>query len=187
VSSSSRLDALFNLAWLLLSPADLDGWPVFVWLPLAVRPAVQAPPGVADCRSTRITSKRFGCIYAGPNCVGARFGVNLTVDALPGDNREAVYTRLSGGDVTKHYYANGQRIATRVNDDLYYVHGNLLGSTVLVTDQAGAQVGKVSYDPWGQVISNTALPAAGCTPPITATFCWPTTSLPATRPAPGAG
>jgi hypothetical protein len=36
--------------------------------------------------------------------------------------------------VTKHYYANGQRIATRVDDDLYYILGDHLGSTNLVVD-----------------------------------------------------
>jgi hypothetical protein len=34
---------------------------------------------------------------------------------------------------------------------LYYILGDQLGSTVLVTYQGGAEVGRVAYDPWGQV------------------------------------
>jgi RHS repeat-associated protein/uncharacterized repeat protein (TIGR01451 family) len=75
-----------------------------------------------------------------------------------GEPRLFTATYNPAGSVTKHYYANGQRIATRVDGTLYYVHGDMLGSTVLVTDQAGAEVGQVSYGPWGQVIENS-LPA----------------------------
>jgi len=33
-------------------------------------------------------------------------------------------TRIAA-PVTKHYYANGQRVATRMDSTLYYVHGDL--------------------------------------------------------------
>jgi len=59
---------------------------------------------------------------------------------------------------TKHYYADGRLIATRHNDELYYVHSDPLGSTTLFTDQGGEAVGVLRYDPMGAVISNT-LPA----------------------------
>ena len=51
--------------------------------------------------------------------------------------------------------ANGQRIATRVDGSLYYVHSDLLGSTVAVSDAGGQSVGRVQYDPYGEVITST--------------------------------
>jgi RHS repeat-associated protein len=57
--------------------------------------------------------------------------------------------------VTKHYYANGQRIASRVDDNLYYILGDHLGSTSLVVDESGAEQGYVIYDAYGQVVENT--------------------------------
>jgi hypothetical protein len=60
--------------------------------------------------------------------------------------------------VTKHYYANGERIATRVDGTLYYVLGDHLGSTSLVADAAGNEVGHVVYDAYGAIVENT-LPA----------------------------
>jgi RHS repeat-associated protein len=60
--------------------------------------------------------------------------------------------------ITKHYYANGRRIATRLDDELYYLHSDPLGSTTLVTDENGDVVGRVQYDPYGNLISNS-LPA----------------------------
>ena len=35
---------------------------------------------------------------------------------------------------TKHYYTNGQRIATRVNGDSYYFFSDHLSSTTVVAD-----------------------------------------------------
>jgi RHS repeat-associated protein len=90
---------------------------------------------------------------------GSGLGAHLATDALVDDNREAVYTRLSGGDVTKHYYAAaGQRLATRVNGELYYILGDHLGSTSLVVDENEDEVGYVVYDPYGEVLTS-ALPA----------------------------
>jgi hypothetical protein len=57
--------------------------------------------------------------------------------------------------VTKHYYANGQRIATRVDGELYYILGDHLGSTSLVADAAGNEVGHVVYDAYGAIVENT--------------------------------
>jgi len=56
---------------------------------------------------------------------------------------------------TKHYHANGQRVATRVDGTLYYLHQDLLGSTVAVSDAAGQAVGRVQYDPYGEAITST--------------------------------
>jgi RHS repeat-associated protein len=45
-----------------------------------------------------------------------------------------------------------------VGGSLYYVHQDLLGSTVAVSDAAGGEVGRVQYDPYGEVLTST-LPA----------------------------
>jgi RHS repeat-associated protein len=60
--------------------------------------------------------------------------------------------------VTKHYYAAGQRLATRVDGELYYILGDHLGSTTVVVDENGDEVGHVVYDPYGEVLTST-LPA----------------------------
>jgi len=60
--------------------------------------------------------------------------------------------------VTKHYYAKGQRVAMRQGDVVYCVHQDHLGSTVAVSDEEGQAVGRVQYDPYGEVITST-LPA----------------------------
>ena len=38
---------------------------------------------------------------------------------------------------------------------LYYVHQDHLGSTVAVSDAAGQAVGRVQYDPYGEIITST--------------------------------
>jgi RHS repeat-associated protein len=68
---------------------------------------------------------------------------------------EVYFSRLSESRITKHYYANGQRVATRVDGALYYIHQDLLGSTVAVSDAAGGEVGRVQYDPYGEVLTST--------------------------------
>jgi RHS repeat-associated protein len=50
---------------------------------------------------------------------------------------------------------NSQRLATRVDGTLYYVHSDLLGSTVALSDAAGQAVGRVQYDPYGEVLTGT--------------------------------
>ena len=57
---------------------------------------------------------------------------------------------------SKHYYANGQHIATRIidasSDNLYYTLSDHLGSTTLVLDANGDALGHVSYDAYGGLI-----------------------------------
>ena len=53
--------------------------------------------------------------------------------------------------VTKYYYANGKRVAMRRGSVVYYLHGDHLRSTSLVTDQAGNKVAEQRYEPWGVV------------------------------------
>ncbi|MCP4536695.1 MAG: PKD domain-containing protein, partial [Chloroflexi bacterium] len=63
---------------------------------------------------------------------------------------------MSYKSFVKHYFANGQRIATRTPDDsLYYLLSDHLGSTSVIVDSAGGEVGHIVYDPFGEVLTNT--------------------------------
>jgi RHS repeat-associated protein len=66
--------------------------------------------------------------------------------------------RLSLSVAFVHQRVSGHPLATRVDGSLYYVHSDHLGSTVAVSDAAGGEVGRVQYDPYGEVITST-LPA----------------------------
>jgi RHS repeat-associated protein/uncharacterized repeat protein (TIGR01451 family) len=118
-------------------------------------PSGWSPPSSISLRTPDISS---GWATPGRIALGSGLGAHLATDALVDDNREVVYTRLSAGDVTKHYYAAGQRLATRVHGTLYYILGDHLGSTTLVVDENGDEVGYVVYDPYGEVLTST-LPA----------------------------
>jgi RHS repeat-associated protein len=56
-----------------------------------------------------------------------------------------------GLESTKHYYANGQRVAMRQGDVVYYLHSDHLGSTSVLSDENGQQVtdSRVAYLPYG--------------------------------------
>jgi len=52
-------------------------------------------------------------------------------------------------EVTKYYYASGQRIAMRQGDALYWIHGDHLGSTAITTDDSGVKESELRYYPYG--------------------------------------
>jgi RHS repeat-associated protein len=52
--------------------------------------------------------------------------------------------------VTKYYFHGNERVAMRRGDQVYYLQGDHLGSTALVTDAAGNVVSEVRYQPYGQ-------------------------------------
>ncbi|MCP4597138.1 MAG: hypothetical protein GY843_11720 [Neptuniibacter sp.] len=55
--------------------------------------------------------------------------------------------------MTKYYYHGGKRVAMRVDEsgesEVYYLHGDHLGSTSLTTDENGAMVARQLYHPYG--------------------------------------
>jgi RHS repeat-associated protein len=57
---------------------------------------------------------------------------------------------LTGGVVTKYYYAGSQRIAMRQNGTLSYLLGDHLGSTSIVIDAAGNVINQTQYKAWGK-------------------------------------
>jgi RHS repeat-associated protein len=57
--------------------------------------------------------------------------------------------------VSKTWQVFSSRLATRVDGDLYYFIGDHLGSTSLVADAQGNEVGRILYDPYGDIVLNT--------------------------------
>jgi RHS repeat-associated protein len=57
---------------------------------------------------------------------------------------------VAHSQVTKYYYAAGQRVAMRQNGTLTYLHGDHLGSTSLSTDAGGQPQARVLYYPYGE-------------------------------------
>jgi len=58
---------------------------------------------------------------------------------------------VTEGVVTKYYYAGSQRIAMRDNGTLFFLLGDHLGSTSLVTFGNGNVVSETRYKAWGEV------------------------------------
>jgi RHS repeat-associated protein len=50
---------------------------------------------------------------------------------------------------------NIKRITTRVNDQVYYIHSDHLGSTSLLTDEQGNETSRIHYSPYGWFIETT--------------------------------
>jgi RHS repeat-associated protein len=52
--------------------------------------------------------------------------------------------------VTKYYHHGGARVAMRQGGEVYYLHGDHLGSTSLTTDDQGSVVHEARYLPFGE-------------------------------------
>jgi RHS repeat-associated protein len=61
------------------------------------------------------------------------------------------YYEITGGVVTKYYYAGSQRIAMRKDGTLNFILGDHLGSTSLITNSSGNVISDVKYKTWGEV------------------------------------
>jgi len=53
--------------------------------------------------------------------------------------------------VTKYYAFNGQRVAMREGDVVYYLHGDHLGSTSVASSDSGVLHSRQGYTPYGEV------------------------------------
>ena len=53
--------------------------------------------------------------------------------------------------VTKYYVFGSQRVAMRVGNAVYYLHGDHLGSTSLTTNASGGLVSQARYTPFGEL------------------------------------
>src|SRR5262245_34283780 len=85
-----------------------------------------------------------------PAVQDARYTLRLTAwDNVA--NRAVQERAVTVSSVTKYYYHSGQRVAVRQGGQLYYLHGDHLGSTSLSTDSGGKVVQDARYLPYGQV------------------------------------
>jgi len=62
----------------------------------------------------------------------------------------AHYEVKNGSEITKYYYASGQRIAMRKNGTLYYMLSDHLGSTSLTLSSSGSKIAELRYKAWGE-------------------------------------
>jgi RHS repeat-associated protein len=73
----------------------------------------------------------------------------------PSDEFETVKLASNGATQNTSYYLVNNEIVAKKNPDgtRQYYHNDHLGSTSVLTNQAGALVEKTEYDPWGEVKS----------------------------------
>jgi RHS repeat-associated protein len=57
-------------------------------------------------------------------------------------------------EVTNYLVPHGEVHAFERDDEWFYLHGDGLSSTQLVTDESGAQVGRIVYGAWGETLSS---------------------------------
>ena len=95
-----------------------------------------------------------------PNLAVGPGGSLMAIWSADQNGRFHLYMATYNPDLVpiKHYYAGGQRIATRAGDALYYLLADHLGSTTVVADAEGNEVGHVVYDPFGEIVERTLPP-----------------------------
>jgi RHS repeat-associated protein len=102
------------------------------------------------------------------NWVGWYTGTTRTQASFIGEKDQTYYFRVRATDnvsntsawvesapvtiqtVRKNYHFGGQLVATRRGDEVYFIHGDHLGSTSLTTDNSGAVVAQTRYLPYGE-------------------------------------
>jgi YD repeat-containing protein len=86
--------------------------------------------------------------------------VKTIIEGTPNDtvltylgNYYEVETIGSASSTRSYYYAGSQRLAMRLNADLYYLLGDHLGSTSLSYKAVGDVVQTQTYKAWGYILS----------------------------------
>ena len=95
---------------------------------------------------THVTSYEYVGQYG--HVYGFRVRARDNVSNPPGEWVEA---SVSVVQVTKYYAFNGQRVAMREGDVVYYLHGDHLGSTSVASSDSGALHSRQGYTPYGEV------------------------------------
>ena len=95
---------------------------------------------------TQVTSYEYVGQYG--HVYGFRVRARDNVSNPPGEWVEA---SVSVVQVTKYYAFNGQRVAMREGDVVYYLHGDHLGSTSVASSDSGALHSRQGYTPYGEV------------------------------------
>lgn len=58
-------------------------------------------------------------------------------------------------EVTNYLVPHGEVLAFERDDEWFYLHNDGISSTQLVTDESGAQVGRMVYGAWGETLSSS--------------------------------
>ena len=85
--------------------------------------------------------------YAAPPGHRYTFVVTTTDNAGNSASAQTAWTPVKS--VRKYYQFGGKHVAMRADGVVYYLHGDHLGSTSLVTNGAGAEVARQMYLPYG--------------------------------------
>jgi RHS repeat-associated protein len=82
-------------------------------------------------------------------------GTLLKTVYSPSDDFETVKLASNGATQNTSYYMVNNEVVAKKNpdDSIHYYHNDHLGSTSVMTTQAGSLVEKTEYDPWGEVKS----------------------------------
>jgi len=87
-------------------------------------------------------------LFTGPGGHVYTFRVSAT-DGVGNESDWQTSGQVTVSLVKKYYAAAGRRVAMRSDGVVYYLHGDHLGSTSLVTTGAGAEVARQLYLPYG--------------------------------------
>ncbi len=83
--------------------------------------------------------------------VGTSYTFRVTVkDRLDNSTIQVSDPVTVNKSIHKNYFFNGQMVATRQDDDLYFIHGDHLGSASVTTDEDGIIVAEARYKPYGE-------------------------------------
>jgi RHS repeat-associated protein len=113
------------------------------------------PPGsdyydfVYDAENRITQAKKNGTVIAAFVYDGDGNRVKATVNGVT-TSFVGTYFEWTNGQMTKYYYAAGQRIAMRDNGTLYYLFGDHLGSTSVSYRASDGQTTRQLYKPWGE-------------------------------------
>ena len=64
-------------------------------------------------------------------------------------------TPASLANATKRYFAGGQQIASRIDETLLYHLNDPTGTSSILTDDAGEEVGRMLFDGYGAILTST--------------------------------
>ena len=97
--------------------------------------------------TTQLSTDCVGSLsYPGVQDVEYVFTIAAT-DKVSNESTGSASATPSG--VTKYYYLGAERVAMRAGDEVFYLHGDHLGSTSLTTDANGEVVSESRYYPYG--------------------------------------
>ena len=88
----------------------------------------------------------------------ANTGPHLFLEGInPATGNQDVF--YAGSSITKHYFGDGQQLATRLAEgDVYYHLNDPTGTSLVLVDANGDEAGRMVYDGYGMPLTNTLSP-----------------------------